>query len=619
MVSPIEGGSEPKFRLDHQLIIDRLPDVNLPDYFHCLRFGWGLVKFCNYEGYDQDVIRKIIDYCPDLIRIEKERSIDFVKDITKNEGVIQELEIYAPGMVAEVREMKREYDKIEVTMDDNVSVLYDGRVKCFYQMTRKQDGVIEQRFIVKVDLEVFRVIKEEDQYKFEYRINSQKYVATGSEIISQLGSIHHISLHDKKMISMWLQGYIEMKHVASEIYEMVDDVSLKDGIICTNFDPKYQEIDLAEVLTKINSAYEITTNQSAFLIAFHYLLLSLLSYFFRKEGLIFPYLIFSGLSQTGKTTILELFIKTGFGLELQDAKKISNEVKSIFTMTYLVSQGSYPVILDDVSPEFFSKNAEALKGASSSIIFGTRGKADQTIQEYPYRRQLIFTMNVSGDLEIANAIRVIQCDFGKSHKDRQNISEWDKIDIPVGFMSKIFAELVEGKNFGNIITKVREIKNSEEYNQRLIDMIQAEVKTLYSNHNVPYIFSSDHRIQTLSQTDWEMTLIDLLLDQWQYITNMEDSYGGEQYKKHRPYLTRQNLDVEESENTRIIFLSTPGFTVIRERNRDILSHLRSKKDYINESRLAQRPIIITHKFISQARDSIKITISINSEGLAVFD
>lgn len=523
-----------------------------------------------------------------------------------------------------------EVDELKFMFDQNNGVLFKKSASSFYHLTYNETYKrIENKFMFYLKIEFITIYLYYDKIIYHYKIYDQEFKHEKDKIFEEIKKETHITGFESKFISMFLDKLREKAFEENTIQILYDPVYIDDaGLIQTFFSPSYLEIDLKQTLEELNKAYKIVTNQKAFVITFCYSLLSLLSYYFRKNMKEFPFLIASGRSRAGKTSLMGLFTLTGLDQPENEGKAISNTVKSIFMLSYTLSEGFLPLIIDDISAKFFEDYSEDLKGAAGSTVLAKRGQRNLSAKIYSFTRNPMFTCNQQVSLELANSFRTIIMNFDESNKQKQNIEQWFQLQFQPGFLFKIFYELFNNTPLNLIFEYLQSIKESEESNQRFITFAYTKIKNLYEQMHIEFLFEKPE-LEKNEDNDVEDLFLSELLDQWIYIKDAEESMNATKQTTekdsagnphlvtltikskyfHRPYLSKFNLDIVSNwiNKEHIIYLSRNGFKTWLDKNKQ--SYWRTIKDYKNNSRLNPKPVIGNHRFEGQPRQCLKIILT----------
>ncbi len=158
-----------------------------------------------------------------------------------------------------------------------------------------------------------------------------------------------------------------------------------------SFEKEFIFRDLDEISETLRDLYEITNDKRAFVIAFAYSLLAPFAYLVRRERLFFPNLIFMGLPETGKNSLLNLFLGTMWLNE--DKILTSGDFMTEFaTMANLEGTG-LPLVINDLEQPSFDRMRKYFMEGAMNPRSGSRGRANLEVQEFQSLRGIAISSN----------------------------------------------------------------------------------------------------------------------------------------------------------------------------------------------------------------------------------
>jgi hypothetical protein len=511
-----------------------------------------------------------------------------------------------------------EQNFIDSMIHENLFVEFFTKDSSFWKKTKNYDPVQEKdfyksTFIVQIKrFFILDVVKYQNELLFQYKLNGVVFNDPIGDLITKLTSFIHLTTSQKQLLTMFFNNVLE-KFDPTEIHDFI--YIDKEKRIKFELEDKYNDTDIKKQLLILNELYKVTTHPKAFVIAFCYNLLTIFATFIKDQDRIFPYLAFLGRSQSGKTSMLSLFIRKGFDQKRSESKVIANDISSIFTLTKYLGGSLLPIIIDDITSTFLIKNADSFQGGSMSNRFGSRGRKDQSIRQYKFSRQPVFTTNDPLQLQLASSIRMIQVQFSHKHKSKQNIAQWSKIsnDITPGFMYKIAYDIFNKKNFNSTIkNKINDIDFSEKYNQNLLDLIFIKLKKLYLRNDVEFIFKPINIKKHLQKDNsMEEDFIEWLVTEWELIHDAELKSVGKEYFKH-PNLHKNILHLKDTKSKRYIYFTVDCLKIYGKTNREFL--FKNLDHFINNSTLDPLPEAKSHRFNgSSPKRSVKIKMELPND------
>ena len=244
-------------------------------------------------------------------------------------------------------------------------------------------------------------------------------------------------------------------------------IFLRDGVV--KCEPK-ESHDTKAILTALSDEEDKASSPQGFRVALGFNLIApLFSEIKERSGFLTqtPYLMFSGLSHTGKTPLIEIFCGFGYSQSPQNYYFGVERVKTAFMMAKHLQQDNLPKNIDEINEKWLLSHVDELKNYSQTRYFSDRGRGDQSHNEYLGLSGLNFSTNsnirTDGDLGISN--RFVHVRFGHQELGRVNKAEFLKFRdaLPNGFMFDIFKEVFDGKSIEDVIKDVGKFEYGHEW------------------------------------------------------------------------------------------------------------------------------------------------------------
>ncbi|MEM0050493.1 MAG: hypothetical protein QXW39_08200, partial [Candidatus Bathyarchaeia archaeon] len=178
--------------------------------------------------------------------------------------------------------------------------------------------------------------------------------------------------------------------------------------------------DIAEDLLKL---YEITTDKEAFIIAFSYSLFAPLAAIVRKRRLFFPNLIFLGLPETGKNSLLNLFLAKMWGAD--ENIMVTQDFKTDFASLKNLQGSGLPLVINDLQQSEYQKLEPFLLEGAMNPKGGSRGLPSLDVQKFDTMRGIAISSNFLsiGGMEFTSRFFIHQL----TEIQEGNAEEWNRI------------------------------------------------------------------------------------------------------------------------------------------------------------------------------------------------
>lgn len=314
--------------------------------------------------------------------------------------------------------------------------------------------------------------------------------------------------------------------------------------------------DLDKILNTIFKMYEMATSQDNFLINFAYFTIAPLSYFFRKQTKLFPFLINSGFHGTGKTSFEILFGNIGYAQDVTTTHFIMNDLKTFFTLMKSRIDSILPITLEDIELEWIKSQTSMLKGSAGTTNGGSRGYFNKVIK-YLAKSQLAFDTNDMVDTDVAQLDRFLVCNFTGDVKNRINIKIFEAIkeELPEGFMFPIFNAVFGGIKLSNVINAVYNAKDRAELKINIIRYVLDKINAIMPE-NTKFNMPDFSIINNESNgTDW----VSEIYNTGMFICDILASpdYTSTQYELNK---TQIDSDNEKGE----LYITASGYSLLQK-------------------------------------------------------
>ncbi len=228
-----------------------------------------------------------------------------------------------------------------------------------------------------------------------------------------------------------------------------------------------------DILRKIYNYTEMfASNPEALIATFSWNLLAPLHYHVKTLGYnaYVPYLILSGMSKGGKTSLGELFISKGYAAGANSKVRFefhSEEIATKFTLMTNLTATNLPALFDELGMDFFNLHKKSLKGYASKGIFGEKGTSSQSTNLYTGLRSFMVTMNEDFDRSVDLALggRAVIASYTEYNTMRKNRQEFTKFfnSLPDNFMFSLLKEALEGVEIKDIVAVLQQYEKPDEW------------------------------------------------------------------------------------------------------------------------------------------------------------
>ncbi len=485
---------------------------------------------------------------------------------------------------------------IEFTVSENDIRGYDEKSCTFYILHPKSES---HKFITISYLPIkfcgLAIDDNENRY-FDAIINGKAGNYTLSEFIDELKSYGVTGPHREKIIEfllLYMNGQNILKN-ARPIHP--DNIYIdKSGIIRVE---EAKSGNLQKILETIFKLYKISTSPDNFAINLAYFLIAPLSFYFRKAGELFPYLINSGFAQSGKTTFQLLFGNLGYAQDPVITHFTRNDLKTFYTLMRSRSESILPITLEDVELSWIKFQAQMLKGSAGTVNGGSRGYLHKVIK-YLSKSQLAFDTNDMVDTQIAQLDRFIICTFSASDKNRVNIANFEAIkeELHPGFMFSIFDALFSGKELKSVMNEIYNVKNRDALKINIIKYMIEKLNSIMPK-NMKFRMPDFSLNNETNAIDWAGEVYNIGIDIYEQLSS--------EGKAFNIYELRMS-QIDFGEGT--LYLTASGFSLLQKHlalpwksihelnnnnnSREFLTKLSTHRFGKNKDSTPQRCLIIT--------------------------
>ena len=186
-------------------------------------------------------------------------------------------------------------------------------------------------------------------------------------------------------------------------------------------DPDWEEKNLDETLDSLYTLYNLTEDKKAFLIAFSYSLFAPFASEVRKRRLFFPNLMFLGLPETGKNSLLNFFLAKAWDMETNI--KVTGDFKSEYASMFNLSGSGIPIVINDLDQNGYDRLKPYLLEGAMNPKGGSRGRPTLDVKDYETSRGIAISSNYLqvGAIENTSRFFVHVLSFG----DEMRNEEWN--------------------------------------------------------------------------------------------------------------------------------------------------------------------------------------------------
>ncbi len=184
-----------------------------------------------------------------------------------------------------------------------------------------------------------------------------------------------------------------------------------------------EEKSLDDVVATLKDLYDITADKKAFIIAFSYSLFAPFSSAVRKRRMFFPNLVFLGLPETGKNSLLNLFLAKMWSSD--ENIKVSGDFRTDFSTMKNLEGSGLPIVINDLDQQGYEKLKPFLLEGAMNSRGGSRGRPSLDLQNFETLRGIAISANYLriGGQESTSRFIVHEM----KEIDGQEASEWNTI------------------------------------------------------------------------------------------------------------------------------------------------------------------------------------------------
>ena len=149
---------------------------------------------------------------------------------------------------------------------------------------------------------------------------------------------------------------------------------------------------LDEVSGPLLDLYNATSDKKAFIIAFSYALFAPLAPFVRSKRIFFPNLLFMGYPESGKNSLLNLFMGKMWGMEEENIK-VSGDFRTEFASMVNLGGSGLPIVVNDLDQDSYERLRSYLLEGAMNPKGGSRGRMSLEVQHYETLRGICISSN----------------------------------------------------------------------------------------------------------------------------------------------------------------------------------------------------------------------------------
>lgn len=432
----------------------------------------------------------------------------------------------------EEAEQESNVRNIVISKQDRVSAVIrngeEGLVKRIVVYDKEKNGKIQENTweyeILRFNGSIGPVVKIDNEMPgLVWIINGERTVGTIDECILYFRQKFALSGDKLRYFIEVINSYVmnEIKEGKWENYAS-SPVSVVGNVVKIDFQ---KEIDLKSVLTLLREFYGSASHPNAYLAVFAWSLLAPLHYDLKrrsKKGIKAPFIVESGKTHGGKTTLAVLFIGKGYSLSQDDYFYSYDRVRTKFTFTKHMSQTNLPALIDDIPLDWIPKYKEDLKSYVQTGHFGDLGTPSQGMNEYMGRRSFIVTINddITEDEDLALSLRFILLKYTESETARKDKKKFDQLfdSLPEGFMYAIFKRIFEGIDIMALLGEVEALETPREWIQWMLGKVNELCKQLGVEN-----FPSFEEVRNGHGMDNALEVAQEFIAEWQRIEDSKES------------------------------------------------------------------------------------------------
>ena len=232
----------------------------------------------------------------------------------------------------------------------------------------------------------------------------------------------------RKRIEEKMRAAMEGEDIEGEVEAYLEEVNVRQIKLITPRDtpqrydtPNWHERGLDEVLESLYTLYNLTDDKKAFLTAFSYSLFAPFAPAVRKRRMFFPNLLFLGLPETGKNSLLNLFLAKMWDMETNI--KVTGDFKSEYASMFNLSGSGIPIVINDLDQNGYDRLKPYLLEGAMNPKGGSRGRPTLDVKDYETSRGIAISSNYLqvGAIENTSRFFVHVLSFG----DEMRNEEWN--------------------------------------------------------------------------------------------------------------------------------------------------------------------------------------------------
>ena len=376
----------------------------------------------------------------------------------------------------EANDSKEANKYISYPLSESIDICYDESQKEFFTISPFSKNPRKEH-ILKIPIKFKGIIIDDNNNKFiNATINGNSNYYSLDDFKSEIKKFAVTGAHLEKIMQFLLSYINDENNIKNAKIVHPDNIYIENKIIKVS---DTYNIDKIKTIKTIFKLYKISTSPDNLITNLVYFISATLSYFFRSDGKLFPYLINAGVPGSGKTTIPVLFAVKGYNQLDSEAHLIMNDVKTNYTLMKSLSRSILPTIQEETTNSWIQFQSELLKAMADSIHAGSRGYLN-TVKHSEARSQLSMDSNDFIDAKLAEADRFIVCSYPKETREKQNIKQFNEIssELPDGFMFSLFDAVFGGKNIDDVIKRIYSVKNRNEIKKSLIKYVLDKLNSI---------------------------------------------------------------------------------------------------------------------------------------------
>ncbi len=157
------------------------------------------------------------------------------------------------------------------------------------------------------------------------------------------------------------------------------------------YEKAFKKKDIESVAEDLKTLYDISEDKEGFILAFSYSLFSPFAWMVRQRRYFFPNLIFLGLPETGKNSLLNLFLAKMWDTETNI--KTTGDFDTEFAIMKNLEGTGLPIVINDLEQGAFDKMRKFFLEGAMNPKGGSRGRPSLELQEYQSLRGIAISSN----------------------------------------------------------------------------------------------------------------------------------------------------------------------------------------------------------------------------------